>query len=102
MEILYSLGAIVAIAAAFAGSFGWTFATNYKNMATEIANLKKEKELFEARVSAYQRMIDRRDAAIKASMCSDQIQAWIKDPDKIPKPFNPHDQLNNLGGNYTD
>jgi hypothetical protein len=90
--------ALVTFAAFAGGTFGWTFATNYKKMAQEVAELKDKIELIEGREVSYRRMIDRRDAAIKASKCAAQIQDWVSNPDKIPKPFDPHNQ--SLGGTF--
>lgn len=89
------LGLLVA-----AGSFGYGFVSNYRDMAGQIVTLQRDLNLRDSREASFRRMIDRRDAAIGASQCAAQIQKWVKNPDSIPVPFSPFDQLNNLGKNY--
>lgn len=91
-------GGVVAIAALWlVYSWGSEIITNYGNMASEIATLKRDKALITSRVDSYKILLARRDDAIAASKCASAIRAMIKDPDTIPRksdPFNP-----NTGGN---
>jgi hypothetical protein len=66
---------------------------NVAELQAQVASLTQEKDLYLARANAYMGMKQRRDAAIEASDCKVDIRAMIKDPDKIPKPWNPHGQL---------
>lgn len=77
----------------FIGSVGTTLVTGYRDQAKKIANLEHEIILLEKRQDSYHRMIERRDEAIKASACKDQILHWVSNPDEIPKPFDPFNQL---------
>ncbi len=77
----------------FLGGFGWNFVTSIKDQAATITQLQHQVDLDKGTLDSYKRMVDRRDAAIKASKCSVQIAAWVKNPDSIPVPFNPFNQL---------
>ena len=63
------------------------------DLSGQLADQKHQVELLQARATALQRGNDRRDEAIAASACAEQIQAWVHNPDDIPKPFNPFCQL---------
>lgn len=95
MKFGLPLGVIVA-----AGSFGYGFVHNYKEMAGQIVTLQRDLALRDGREASQRRMIDRRDAAIAASQCAAQIQKWVKNPDDIPVPFNPFNQLENPGKKF--
>lgn len=79
------------------GWFVWGVVNNaiseYGRTHQELAMCKRDKALIESRVDSWKALKERRDEAIAASRCKDQIQHWIKNPDEIPKPFNPFDQL---------
>ena len=66
--------------------FGSQFVKDYREMATTIAENKRQYELLDARYQASLRMVDRRDAAIAQSNCKDKIQYWIKNPSMLPSP----------------
>lgn len=85
--------AAAAIALWFAYGWGSEVIGNYRSMASEITTLKRDKALIESRVKSYQTLMARRDAAITASRCKDQIERWLKNPDEIPTPFDPFHQL---------
>lgn len=57
--------------------------------AMQIANLKNEVRLKDARLVSNRRQIERRDAAIKASNCSKEIEFWVRNPDHVPTKFDP-------------
>lgn len=84
------IGAIVL----FLVTLAWSIPNKIDNLSTELAQLKHDSELIQARADAYQRGNERRDAAIAASTCSQQIEYWVHNPDEIPKPFDPFNQLN--------
>lgn len=67
--------------------------SDYKDMSYQIAGFQQQKRVLDARVNSYQRMIERRNEAIDASQCKDQIRKWIHNPDLIPKKFDPHNQF---------
>lgn len=71
--------------------YGWgkQIITNYGEMAAKIERLERDKALIESRVSSYQTLLARRDAAIDASRCADQIKKFIKDPSLIFDPKKP-------------
>lgn len=73
----------------FFGFMGKTFVTDYHDMSVKIERLEHAAELVDRRTDSYKRMIDRRDAAIEASACKAQIKIWLRNPDDIPKPFQP-------------
>lgn len=83
--------AIIAIivSAGLAWGFIKSFIASHEQLIKDHHELLREKELFDARVAGYTRQIERRDAAIDASKCKDQIRDWIINPDKVPKPFDP-------------
>lgn len=99
MAWLYALPFVVI---AFFGAMGWNFVTKYQQMSGQIVSLQHDKDLYAGREASFRRMLDRRDAAINASKCKTQIQDWVKNPDSIPKAFNPFNQLNQLGQTYGD
>lgn len=77
----------------FAYGWGHQIIENYGAMQHEITTLKRDKALIESRVTSYQTLLARRDAAIEASTCKDRIQYLIKNPDQIPTKFDPFNQL---------
>lgn len=82
------IGALL-VAGWFAYGWGSQVISNYGGMAAKIERLERDKALIESRVKSYQTLMARRDAAIEASRCKDQIQHWVKNPDEIPTPFDP-------------
>lgn len=58
-------------------------------LANENAKLRNDVRLRDARILSNLRMIQRRDNAIEASACKDQIKYWVSNPDKVPKKFDP-------------
>lgn len=80
----FGIPIIILLAAA---GFGSQFVTDYRNMATQISELKREKGTLDARVLAYRGMIDRRDSAIAYSNCKDKITDWLRHPEKMPSPI---------------
>lgn len=76
-----------------AGLWVWGVATStpreLAKKTAELANCKRDLGLRDYREASLRRMIDRRDDAIKYSKCSAQINDWVKNPHKIPRPFNP-------------
>lgn len=99
MAWLYLIPVVVV---AFFGSMGWNFVTKYQQMSGQIVTLQHDIDLRDGREASFRRMLDRRDAAINASKCKVQIQNWVKNPDNIPKPFNPFNQLDQMGQQYGD
>lgn len=85
-----------AVVAFFVYGWGSQIITNYTEMPKQIQQLKRDKALILSRVGSYQTLLARRDAAIEASQCKVQIQKWIKDPDTIPTPFDPFNQLGRM------
>lgn len=79
------------------GFLGWTaikvFPSSLIEAGQRIKELERKNELAEAKITAYMRAQERRDAAIKASPCKAQIEFWIKNPDNLPGTWNPHEQL---------
>lgn len=63
--------------------------------AGELAQCNRSLTLQESREKSLRTLLERRDAAIKAApaQCSRQIQHWVKNPDEIPKKFDPFKQL---------
>jgi hypothetical protein len=88
--------AAVGIVLYFVYGWGMTIIQNYSDMAMKIERLERDKNLIESRVASYQTLLARRDAAIEASKCKEQIQRWIKNPDTIPGFRNPFE--GNTGG----
>lgn len=82
-----------AIALWFVYGWGSQIITNYTEMPKRIQQLERDKALIESRVKSYQTLMARRDAAIEASKCKEQIQHWVKNPDEIPTKFDPFNQL---------
>lgn len=85
----------IAAVVLFAVTLAWSIPNKIDNLSTELAQLKHDSELIQSRADAYQRGNERRDAAIAASTCSQQIEYWVSHPDDIPKPFDPFSQLGN-------
>lgn len=77
--------------------FGSQFVKDYREMATTIAENKRQYELLDSRYRASLRMVERRDAAIAQSACKEKIQYWIKNPSLLPAPTpsNPWDACPN-------
>lgn len=80
------------------GSFiVWNWGDNvirtYSNNISKIATHEAEIEKYKRREESALRQRDRRDDAINASKCKDQIQDWVRNPHKIPKPFDPFNQM---------
>lgn len=73
----------------FIYSWGSQIITNYGNMASEIAMLKRSNALINSRVNSYKILMERRDAAIAASRCAESIQKMVKNPDTIPRKTDP-------------
>lgn len=82
-----------AIALWFVYGWGSQIITNYTEMPKRIQQLERDKALIESRVKSYQTLMARRDAAIEASKCKEQIQYWVKNPDEMPTKFDPFNQL---------
>ena len=82
------IGALIGVAAVTWFAYGWgkQIIDNYGAMAVKIERLERDKSLIESRVASYQTLLARRDAAIAASRCEEQIKKFIKDPDLIPNP----------------
>lgn len=91
MNLLY-YGGLAALAIFLFGA-GYSLVSSNADMATQIANYEHDAALKDARLTSYKRMIDRRDAAIDASECKAQIRKWVSNPDSLPKPFAPFNQL---------
>lgn len=81
------------IAALFAVSLAHWLPAHISDLSRQLAEEKHQVELIDARATAYQRGNERRDAAIAASKCKDQIQYWVRHPDEIPGQFDPFNQL---------
>lgn len=86
MPIVY---AVVAAIALFIGGAGYSLVTNYSSQAAQLQQAQYDAELIKRKLESYTRMVDRRDAAISASKCADQIKHWVSNPDEIPKKFDP-------------
>jgi hypothetical protein len=80
-----------AIALLFVGvaTFAWSMMDSYRDAITENVKLKAEIVKYDGRLASYKRMWERRQAAIDASACKVQINKWVRNPDDIPKPFEP-------------
>lgn len=89
------LGAMGAVLVAGWFLYGWGSEVigNYGRMAAKIERLERDKALIESRVASLRVLNERRDAAIEASRCKDQIKNWLKNPDEIPTKFDPFNQL---------
>lgn len=87
--------ALVALLVAgwFVYSWGFEVIARYTEMPAKIERLERDNRLIESRVASLRTLMARRDAAIAASRCKTQIQTWIKNPDSIPTPFDPFNQL---------
>lgn len=79
----------------YAAVLAWSTASNIADLSKQLTEAQHELALRDARETSMQRMLDRRDAAIGASKCTDQIKYWLTHPDEIPKPFQPFCQLGN-------
>lgn len=96
--LIWSWGKIAALAGAglaiwFAYGWGSQIISNYTEMPRRIERLERDKALITSRVASYKTLLARRDAAITASACKAQIERWVKNPDEIPTPFDPFNQL---------
>jgi hypothetical protein len=93
---VYLYGGIAAVVALIV-FFGWTsiktFVSDVAGLGGQISTLRHENDLLKAKVAAYVRAQERRDNAIAASPCKNQIQFWMKNPEQIPGLWNPHEQL---------
>lgn len=85
---LLGLG-VGAIALWFVYGWGSQIIENYTEMPKKIERLERDKALIESRVESYKTLLARRDAAINASRCREQIKKWVKDPDSIPNTSDP-------------
>lgn len=90
------MGSIIAAliaALGLAGLYVYGLATSTpKELAKksyELAQCKRDLNIRDSREASFRRMIDRRDEAIKYSNDAKRIQDWVRNPHKIPKPFNP-------------
>ena len=83
------LSAALLVGLWFAYGWGSEVISNYGGMAAKIERLERDKKLIESRVASYQTLLARRDAAIDASRCKDTIRDMVKNPDKIPTPWDP-------------
>lgn len=69
--------------------FGWSFVDEYRGSIQSAELAKIEQRKLQARYDSEFRMRTRRDEAIAASKCAAQIKDWVRNPHKIPKPFDP-------------
>lgn len=88
---IFRIGVIVALLIVV--SSAWSYASKLADVQQELDRVNHELALQRGRDESYKRMIDRRDAAIGASKCKDQITHWVRNPDEIPQPFDPFNQL---------
>lgn len=70
-------------------TFAWSMMDSYRDAIAENVKLKADIVKFDGRLASYKRMWERRQAAIDASQCKDQINRWVRNPDSIPKKFEP-------------
>jgi len=77
-----------------AATFGWSWVDTYQRNLVSLTQCTHNTRLFQQREESYKQRIERRDDAINASQCKTQINHWVRNPDEIPKPFNPFNQLN--------
>jgi flagellar basal body rod protein FlgC len=74
----------------------WNWGDNvirtYSNNIAKIATHEAEIEKYKRREESALRQRDRRQEAIDASKCAAQINDWVRNPHKIPKPFDPFKQ----------
>ena len=77
-----------------AGTFGWSWVDTYQKNLVALTQCEHSSMLFKQREASYKQRIERRDDAINASQCKAQINHWVRNPDEIPKPFDPFNQLN--------
>lgn len=88
------IGVLVVVGAIMWFAYGWgkQIINNYGEMAAKIERLERDKALIDSRIDSYKTLLARRDAAIAASRCEEQIKKFIKDPSLIfdpKKPFSP-------------
>ncbi len=81
------------LVALFVWGAGQTYVKTYNANIQKVVELQREVDKRDGRLASYLRMIERRDAAIKASKCAPQIDKWVRNPEEIPKPFEPFNQL---------
>lgn len=97
MFVTWKIYAVIAVVIGLVAFFGWTaikaFPAQLVEAGQRIKALEKKNELAEAKIRAYMRAQERRDAAIKASPCKAQIERWMKNPDSLPGQFKPFEQL---------
>lgn len=100
-------GLIVGIPLALLGvgyvaTAGWR--SDYNASFSKITKLEADVEKYKHRETSYVRQIERYKAATKKSACASQIARWVRNPDEIPKDFNPHEQFTapNLRTNQHD
>lgn len=94
---MWQIGAALIAALGLAGLYVYGLATSapaqLAQKSMQLANCQRDLKIRDSREASFRRMTDRRDEAIAASQCKAQIQFWVRNPEKIPKPFNPHEQL---------
>jgi len=76
------------------GTFAWSYVDTYQRNLVELTQCRHSAMLFKQREESYKLRIERRDDAINASQCKATINHWVRNPDEIPQPFNPFNQLN--------
>lgn len=84
----------IGLVALFAYGWGSQVINSYSSFAANNALLQRQLTLQQSREKSLRTLLERRNQAIAASKCKDQIERWVKDPDSIPKPFDPFNQLN--------
>lgn len=70
-----------------------TWVNSYNKSFSTIASLRSEVNKLKQREVSYRRQIERYKAAAAASQCAAQIDKGVRNPDLIPKKWNPHEQL---------
>lgn len=84
---LAELGVVAAILLFFFGG-GKAIVNNYTDLASEKGRLSRELEKTNIKLASYERMVERRDAAIAHSKCAVSIKGWVSHPETLPTPFN--------------
>lgn len=80
---------LIALAFAFVMTIAWSVVNTYTTVLQENVTLKAKIKTYDGRLASYKRMWERRQAAIDASQCKAQINKWVRNPDDIPKKFEP-------------
>ncbi len=80
---------VIGIIVVAVATFAWSMVDTFKTTLQENVTLKAQIKVYDGRLASYKRMIDRRQAAIDASKCKDQINRWVRNPDDIPQKFEP-------------